>query len=93
MAIEVTFSPRAMTSEQYDDVIRRLEAAGCGSPPARLYHVCFGAGSNLAMIDVWDSAEELEAFARTLMPILQGCGVDLGQPDTSPVHNIIPGWS
>ena len=39
--------------------------------------------------DVWDSQEDFDAFGQTLMPILAELGVDPGQPDVMPVHNIV----
>jgi hypothetical protein len=82
-----------MTANQYDEVIRQLEAAGAGDPPGRLYHACSAPGPNLRVVDVWETAEEFEAFAHILMPILHACSVDPGEPDVSPVYNIIPGRS
>jgi hypothetical protein len=38
--------------------------------------------------DVWDSQEDFDAFGQTLMPILGEMGIDPGQPDVMPVHNI-----
>lgn len=91
MAIAVTFTPQSMDAGQYDEVIRRLEAAGAGSPRGRLHHVCYGAGSHLRVTDIWESEEALGAFGQTLMPILQEVGVDPGQPEINPVHNTIAG--
>ena len=39
--------------------------------------------------DVWDSQADFDAFGQTLMPILSELGVDPGQPDVMPIHNII----
>ena len=89
MAIGVYFPPESMTASQYDDVIRRLEAAGVGRPKGRLHHSCFGPDDNLMVYDVWDSQESLDAFAQTLMPIIQEVGVKAGQPDVLPIHNMI----
>lgn len=91
MAIAATFTPASMTAAQYDEIIRRLEAAGAGAPAGRLHHVCMGTGSNLRVTDIWESEEALGTFAGTLMPILQEIGVDPGQPDIAPVHNTIAG--
>ena len=38
---------------------------------------------------VWDTQEQLDAFAARLMPILAEMGIDPGQPEVMPVHNII----
>lgn len=93
MPFVMSFDPKAggMTAAQYDEVIRKLEAAGAGSPRGRLYHVCYGDAGNLKVVDIWDSMESFQAFGQTLMPILQKEGVDPGQPQVSTVHKIIKG--
>ena len=89
MAIAVYFAPESMNTGQYDEIIRGLEEAGAGSPAGRLYHVAFGSGDKVQVMDIWDSQESLDAFFGTLMPVLQRLGVDPGQPQTEEVHNII----
>ncbi len=89
MAIGIYFNPESMDAASYDEVIRRLEAAGAGKPAGRLYHVCFGSGSKLQVFDVWDSQESFDKFGATLMPILREVGLDPGQPMVEPVHNTI----
>jgi hypothetical protein len=89
MALAIIFRPVSMTAAQYDDVIRRLELAGAGSPPGRTYHACFGSGQKLAVFDVWESQEAFDAFGRTLMPILGEVGVDPGLPEVAPLHDEI----
>ena len=91
MAIALIFTPRSTDARQYDEVIKRLENAGASAPPGRLYHVCFGTGSSLRVVDVWESQEALNTFGQTLMPILQQVGVDPGQPEVAEVHNSIQG--
>jgi hypothetical protein len=91
MAIGVYFNPASMSAAEYDDIIRRLDAAGAGTPAGRLHHVCFGAGDKLQVFDIWESQQAFDRFGETLMPILQEVGVDPGQPMVEPVHNVIPG--
>ena len=91
MALAIHFTPPAMTAEQYDEVIRRLETAGAGAPAGRRYHVCSGTGTSLQVLDVWESQEAFNAFGQTLVPILQDVGVDPGQPQFAEVHNSISG--
>lgn len=91
MALAMLFTPASMTSEQYDEVIRRLDAAGQGAPSGRLYHVAFPRGGGLHVFDVWDSQASFDRFGETLMPILADAGVDPGQPQVSEVHSIIEG--
>ena len=89
MALAFYFSPKVMSAEQYDQCIARLKKAGADHPPGRLYHAAFGPAEHVAVFDVWSSQAAFDAFGVTLMPILQGLGVDPGQPAVMPVHNVI----
>ena len=89
MPIAIYFNPESMSAAQYDAIIQRLEAAGQGKPKGRSHHSTFGPDDHLMVYDVWDSQEDFDAFGQTLMPILAELGVDVGQPDAMPVHNII----
>jgi hypothetical protein len=91
MAISVYINPASMTAAQYDEIARRLDAAGAGKPAGRLYHACFGSGDKLQVFDIWESQQALDKTLETLMPIVQEIGVDPGQPMVEPVHNLIPG--
>lgn len=90
MSIVARFSPADLTTEKYDESIRRLEEAG-GFPPDGLeYHIFFGSEGNLRVSEIWDSPEQFEAFGERLMPILADVGIDLsGGPEIFEVHNII----
>ena len=85
------FSPVSMNVEQYEDVLKRLEAAGQGAPKGRVYHSAFGANDHLMVFDIWEDQASFEAFGPILMPILAEVGIDPGQPDVMPVHKIIAG--
>jgi hypothetical protein len=91
MALGMYFTPGSFTSEEYDEVISRLKAVGAAAPPGRLYHVALEAGGQIQLFDVWDSAESFQAFGVTLVPILAELGIDPGEPQVSPVHNLIAG--
>jgi hypothetical protein len=91
MALGYYFHPESMSVGQYDRVISALDEAGAGSPPGRAYHFSFQVGEGLHVFDVWESEEQFNAFGATLMPILQGEGIDVGMPDVSPIHNVIVG--
>lgn len=67
MAILVKFSVSGATVEKYEEVLRRLEAAGAGTPPGQLYYVSYGSRENLQVIDVFDSQQSLDAFGKTLV--------------------------
>ena len=91
MAISVSINPVSVTAAQYDEIIRRLEAAGAGKPAGRLHHACFGSGDKLQVFDIWESQRAFEKFGETMLPIVQEVGLDLGQPMVEPVHNLIQG--
>jgi hypothetical protein len=91
MALGFYFAPSSFTPSMYDDTIGRLEAAGAGAPAGRLYHVALETDGQIQVFDVWDSRESFEAFGATLLPIMAELGADPGQPQVSPVHNIIEG--
>ena len=89
MAIAVYFNPEAMTTQQYDQTMAALDAAGAGSPTGRIHHSSFGAPDNLMVYDIWDSAEAFGTFGETLGPIMAQIGVDPGEPSIMPLHNYI----
>ena len=89
MAIAIYFHPEQLSSAKYDEIMKRLDAAGAGNPPGRLHHSSFGSPDQLMVYDVWDSQGSFDKFAETLMPILQEMGVDPGQPAVMPVHNML----
>ena len=90
MSIVVRFTPTNLTTEKYEESIRRLEEAG-GFPPDGLeYHIFFGSEGNLRVSEIWDSQEQMQAFGERLMPILADVGIEFsGAPETFEVHNII----
>ena len=91
MAIIVHFTPAAMDAAQYEHVLELLRAKGLGSPAGRLYHLCYGTGDSLRVVDVYDSAQSFATFGQTLVPLLVEHGIDVGQPVVENVHNLIPG--
>jgi hypothetical protein len=93
MAIGYYFSPQNMSTEQYDETLRRLDEAGAATPDGRLVHVVFkdNQSGGLHVFDVWESEEKFDAFGQKLMPILGELGVDPGQPEKVEVHNYLAG--
>lgn len=89
--ITAVFDMPNVTAAQYDQVIRDLAAAGAGNPPGRLYHVASAKDGGWLVVDVWQSGEQLNQFAQTLVPIMQKAGVTPPQLQVYPVHNVIPG--
>jgi len=91
MAVAVLSTPASMTAEQYHRITGRLDASRTGPPPGRRLHVCFGHGDHLMVFDVWNSAEELDAFAATLMPILAIEHIDMAPPEPLEIHDLVDG--
>ena len=91
MSIVVRFNPANLTTEKYEDSLRRHEQAGIELPPDGMeFHVCFGSEENLRVSEIWDSREQLEAYGEKLMPLLADAGIEFsGEPEIFEVHNII----
>lgn len=91
MAIVMRFTSDGMTAAKYDEVVKRLEQAGAGSPAGRQFHVCFGDKANLRVSDIWESRDAFDRFGETLLPILKELGIDPGTPEVYEVYNTITG--
>lgn len=91
MAFVLRATTPGFTAAKYDELVRKLEAAGAGAPAGRLYHVCFGDPADLRVSDIWETREQFEKFGETLLPLMQDLGI--GQPNVEffEVHNIIEG--
>ena len=90
MSIVVRYCPANLTSEQYDESIRRLEESGLFPADGLDHHLCFGSDGNLLVSEIWDSREQWQAFGEQLMPILTDIGIQFsGEPDVFEIHNAI----
>lgn len=91
MSMLARFTPASsVTTDQYDETIRRLEQAGDFPPDGLEYHVAFMAtDGGLRVSEIWESQQQFEAFGERLMPLLNEVGIDPGQPEILQIHNII----
>ena len=89
MSLGFYFSPAALSTEKYDECIKRLKKAGAGNPAGRSHHAAFGPKDKLMVFEVWTSQAAFDRFGKTLMPILQQLGIDPGQPTVMPMHKVI----
>lgn len=80
MSIVVRFSPTNVTTEKYEESLRRISDAGEWPPDGMDYHVLFGDEGNLRVSEIWDSREKFEAFGERLMPILTDIGIEFAGP-------------
>jgi hypothetical protein len=85
----VRFTPDSVTTEKYDETIRRLEKSGDWLPEGLELHVAFEAGGKFRVSEIWDSQAQFDAFGKRLMPILEDVGIDPGVPEMLEIHNII----
>jgi hypothetical protein len=84
------FTPASnVTTEQYDETIRRLEKVGDWPPQGLDYHVAFKSNGKFRVSEIWDSREQFDAFGERLMPVLKEVGIEPGEPEMLEIHNII----
>ena len=62
MAISAHFRHRGFTPANYDEAIRRLDAAGEGHPAGRLHHIAVDADGEIEVFDIWESPEALQKW-------------------------------
>ncbi|HTQ58338.1 MAG TPA: hypothetical protein VMI94_27940 [Bryobacteraceae bacterium] len=85
--VVVSFSPANLNGRRYAEVLQRLSQV-TGIPPAGgIFHVCFGEPDRLRVLDVFDTMENYQAFARLLLPIVAEVGIQSGPPEILPVHS------
>jgi hypothetical protein len=91
VSILIRFAPTAtVTTEQYDESVRRLQEAGNFPPEGMAYHVCFlSPDGNVRVSEIWDSREQADAFGQRLMPVLAEVGIDPGEPEVLEIHNMV----
>jgi hypothetical protein len=87
----VRFTPAAdVTTEQYDETVRRFEKSGDWPPAGLEFHVAFRSNGDLRVTEIWDSREQFDAFGERLMPVLKDVGIEFsGEPEMLEIHNII----
>jgi hypothetical protein len=89
MSTLVRFTPKSVTTEQYEQVMRQLDESGDWLPDGLDYHVAFGSKGNIRVSEVWDSKEQFDAFGKRLMPLLQKAGIEFeGPPELIEIQNI-----
>jgi hypothetical protein len=91
MSVVARFNPTNLTTDKYNESVRRLEEAGLWPRPDGLeYHVFFGTEGDLRVSEIWDSREQMDAFGEQLMPILTDIGIEFsGPPEFFEVRNIV----
>jgi hypothetical protein len=89
MSVLVRFSPPSLTAAQYDAILARLYEEGIQPAPGLELEVCYGSGDQMKVSVLFDSQENLDAFAARLAPILEEMGMNPGEPEAFEVHSTI----
>ena len=91
MAVVFLSTPASMTAEPHDRVIKQVDASGACDRPGRRFHRCFGSAHHLTVFDVWDCADEFQAFGMTLMPTLAEEQIEMAPAEPLEIHRLIEG--
>jgi hypothetical protein len=87
MSVVVRFPPSNMSKQQYDSIRSDLEGAGDWPAEGCQLHVCFGPENDMRVSEVWESAEQLQAFGDKLRPKIEQAGIQMsGEPEVFEVH-------
>jgi hypothetical protein len=90
MAFELDF--HGATLEQYDEVVRRMGFTPGGAGAAGgLFHWVTKTDDGIRVVDVWQTPEHFEQFAKeTMRPLVQEIGIT-SEPQirSYPVHNYL----
>ena len=89
MSILCRFVPSSVTTEQYEESVRRLQESGDFPADGMDYHCAYFVDGSLRVSEIWDSREQWEAFGERLMPLLADIGIEPGEPEILDVHNIV----
>lgn len=89
MAICVHLVPVSMNAGQYHQAVKLIAEAGQGAPPGRLYHVTFGSGNKLEVVDVWRTQAEWDDFSAFVMKASEQVGIEVKSLTIEPVVDII----
>jgi hypothetical protein len=88
--IVIMFELPDMTNKEYDAIMSELNEQGKIYNEHRPSHVAFNKDGKWCVVDVWDSAEDLDEFiSGTLGPIFQKLNIPAPQPAVYPVHNYL----
>ena len=78
-----------MNAGQYEQAVKLIAEAGQGEPAGRLYHVAFGTGNKVEVLDIWRSQAEWDDFAPFVAKASEQAGVEVESLTIEPVQNII----
>jgi hypothetical protein len=80
IAVHIVNTPKSDASEAYQKAWRKMDEQGLRHPAGRQSHTAWLVGDVLHVLDVWNSSDEMNAWMKTLAPILQESAMELAQP-------------
>jgi hypothetical protein len=90
MAVAVEMRFAGATLEQYDEVVSRMGFSPEGrGAKGGLFHWVTQTDDDIRVVDVWDTPEQFESFAKqTMRPLVAQVGIST-EPELTffPVHN------
>ena len=78
MSVMVRFSPKSMTAEQYDAILKKEIELGVHPVKGLEFEVCFGEGDQMKVSVVYDSMVAFEEHGKKLAPIVKKWVLMLG---------------
>ena len=89
MAIVARYNPASLSKDTYDKASALIQERTQWPPDGLKLHVCFGTDGDLKVSEIWESAEQMQAFGEELMPLLSEAGVQIaGDPEVFEVHGL-----
>jgi hypothetical protein len=90
IAVHIVNTPNPGARAAYEAAWARIDEQGLRHPLGRRSHAAWLVGDVFHVLDVWDSAEDMDAFMQKLAPILQESGMHLaGEPEVGELLNVV----
>jgi hypothetical protein len=92
--VPIVLVHEGLTKEQYEESVRKMTGKSRMESPADwpveglLAHIPGQGEKGFRVVDVWESREAIDAFAKQLMPILDELGVQ-GRPEVYTAHTYV----
>ena len=80
IAAHIVNTRKSDVREAYQAAWRQMDEQGLRHPAGRQSHTARVVGDVLHVVDVWDSADHMNAWLETLGPILQEAAMELAGP-------------
>jgi hypothetical protein len=80
IVVHIVNTPKTDATEAYEASWALLDAQNARHPEGRQSHTAWLVGDVLHVCDVWDAQENMDAFMKTIGPVMQECGMTLAGP-------------